>query len=78
MVSSLSSAGAAVLHAEAVVERHASMCQETRSKAEHILDKAMPLLMRAHKKLDTLRKNDLTEIKSMSKPPYGVVCLMRH
>ena len=78
MVSSLSSAGAAVLHAEAVVERHASMCQETRSKAEHILDKAMPLLTRAHKKLNTLRKSDFDEFKSMKNPPYGVVCLMRH
>lgn len=37
------------------------------------LDEAMPLLMAAEESLKSLNKNDISEVRSMKRPPEGVV-----
>merc|ERR1712130_235739 len=44
--------------------------------AQRDLDKALPALDAASAALNALNKNDITEIKSMAKPPAGVVMVL--
>ncbi|KAF5270064.1 hypothetical protein FQA39_LY08476 [Lamprigera yunnana] len=41
--------------------------------AQHDLDKAMPALLAAEASLKALNKNDITEVRTMNKPPIGVI-----
>ena len=56
--------------------------QNMKNECEADLAEAMPILQKAIKALNTLSKNDITEVKSMKTPPAGVlitmeaVCLM--
>lgn len=51
--------------------------QAEESGWEVVLDNRKPDLDKALAALDTLEKNDIVEVKSMSKPPRGVVLVMR-
>ena len=67
---------------EAKASEQADAAQNMKDECEADLAEAMPILQKAIKALNTLSKNDITEVKSMKTPPAGVlitmetVCLM--
>ena len=61
---------------EAKASAEASAVQAIKDECEHDLAVAMPLLESALKALDTLTKNDITEIKMMKSPPQPVRLVM--
>ena len=67
---------------EAKASEQADAAQNMKNECEADLAEAMPILQKAIKALNTLSKNDITEVKSMKTPPAGVlitmeaVCLM--
>jgi dynein heavy chain len=69
---------------EAVASAEAGKVKAIKDECEGDLAEAMPLLEAALKALDTLTKNDITEVKGMKSPPSGVklvleaVCIMRN
>ncbi|MEW5299252.1 MAG: hypothetical protein WDW36_002285 [Sanguina aurantia] len=68
---------------EAVASREAAKVMAIKRECEGDLAEAMPLLEAALKALDTLTKNDITEVKGMKSPPSGVklvleaLCIMK-
>ena len=73
-----------VIQEEAVASAEAAKVKKIKDECEGDLAEAMPLLESALKALDTLTKNDITEVKGMKSPPAGVklvleaVCIMRN
>lgn len=69
---------------EAVASAEAAKVKAIKDECEGDLAEAMPLLEAALKALDTLTKNDITEVKGMKSPPAGVklvleaVCIMKN
>ncbi|GFH10423.1 flagellar inner arm dynein heavy chain, partial [Haematococcus lacustris] len=68
---------------EEVASGEAAKVQAIKDECQADLAEAMPLLEAALKALDTLTKNDITEVKGMKSPPAGVklvleaVCIMK-
>ena len=68
---------------EATASAEAAKVQAIKSDCEADLAEALPALEKALKALNTLTKNDITEVKGMKSPPAGVklvmeaVCIMR-
>ena len=68
---------------EAIAQGKADQAKAIKDDTEGQLAEAMPLLEGALKALDTLSKNDITEVKGMKSPPAGVklvmeaVCIMK-
>lgn len=56
---------------EAVASGEAAKVKAIKDECEADLAEAMPLLEAALKALDTLTKNDITEVKGMKSPPSG-------
>ena len=52
------------------------MAEEMKVDCEEALNKALPELAKAIDALKTLRKEDITEIKTMSTPPDGIKLTM--
>jgi hypothetical protein len=73
----LNRTGAAVVFAqvvseeEAVAAGEAAKVQAIKDECEADLAEALPALQAAVKALDTLTKNDITEVKGMKSPPAG-------
>lgn len=63
--------------AEAVATEKAAVSQTIKEECEGDLAKAMPMLHKALKALDTLDKSDIVEVKSMKSPPGGVRLVMQ-
>ncbi|GMH33280.1 hypothetical protein BSKO_01114 [Bryopsis sp. KO-2023] len=69
---------------EAVASAEAAKVKAIKDECEADLAEAMPLLESALKALDTLTKNDITEVKGMKSPPSGVkivleaVCILKN
>ena len=69
---------------EAVASEEAAKVKAIKDECEGELAEAMPLLEAALKALDTLTKNDITEVKGMKSPPGAVklvmeaVCVLRN
>ncbi|DAZ98018.1 TPA: hypothetical protein N0F65_004508 [Lagenidium giganteum] len=61
---------------EAVVGKQAEEVAIIQADAQKDLDVAMPALNNAIKALDSLSKNDITEVKSFAKPPEAVETVM--
>lgn len=61
---------------EAAVTKQAEEVQIVQLDAQKDLDVAMPALSNAVKALDSLSKNDITEVKSFAKPPEAVETVM--
>jgi dynein heavy chain len=61
---------------EAVVTQQAAEVSVVQADAQKDLDVAMPALSNAIKALDSLSKNDITEVKSFAKPPAAVEAVM--
>lgn len=59
-----------------IVEKQAAETRAVQEDAQTDLDKALPALEAAQTALKTLSKGDITEVKSMAKPPPGVVMVM--
>ena len=68
---------------EATASEEAAKVKAIKDDCEADLAEAMPVLEKALKALNTLTKNDITEVKGMKSPPAGVklvmeaVCIMR-
>jgi dynein heavy chain, axonemal len=68
---------------EAAASGQAAQVKAVKDDCEADLAEAMPVLEKALKALNTLTKNDITEVKGMKSPPAGVklvmeaVCIMR-
>ncbi|MEW5311651.1 MAG: hypothetical protein WDW38_003347 [Sanguina aurantia] len=68
---------------EAIASTEAAKVMAIKRECEGDLAEAMPLLEAALKALDTLTKNDITEVKGMKSPPSGVklvleaLCIMK-
>lgn len=68
---------------EAVVNEKAASSQAMKDECEADLAEALPALEQAMSALNTLKPSDITIVKSMTSPPYGVklvmeaVCIMR-
>jgi dynein heavy chain len=68
---------------EAIASEEAAKVKAVKDECDADLAEAMPMLEAALKALDTLTKNDITEVKGMKSPPAGVklvmegVCIMR-
>jgi hypothetical protein len=68
---------------EAVAKGEADKVSEIKRECEADLEEAMPALNAAIKALDTLTKNDITEVKGMKSPPAAVkmvleaVCIIK-
>lgn len=56
---------------EAVASAEAAKVKVIKDECEADLAEALPALQAAIKALDTLTKNDITEVKGMKSPPYG-------
>lgn len=56
---------------EAIASTEAAKVMAIKRECEGDLAEAMPLLEAALKALDTLTKNDITEVKGMKSPPSG-------
>lgn len=54
---------------EAEVKEQTARTQEIKDDAQKDLDEALPALNSAVEALNALNKNDITEIKSFTKPP---------
>ncbi|CAK9103626.1 Dynein axonemal heavy chain 7 (Axonemal beta dynein heavy chain 7) (Ciliary dynein heavy chain 7) (Dynein heavy chain-like protein 2) (hDHC2) [Durusdinium trenchii] len=69
---------------EAVANEKAKSAKAIKDECEADLEQAMPILESALAALNTLSKNDITEVKSMKSPPDGVklvmeaMCVMMH
>ena len=63
--------------AEEVAKAKAAISQGIKEECEGDLAKAMPMLHKALKALDTLQKSDIVEVKSMKSPPGGVRIVMQ-
>ena len=61
---------------EAKAAEQAKGAQAIKSECEADLAEAMPILEKALKALNTLSKNDITEVKAMKSPPAGVLLTM--
>ncbi|POM79752.1 Dynein heavy chain [Phytophthora palmivora] len=61
---------------EATVTKQADEVALVQADAQKDLDVAMPALNNAIKALDSLSKNDITEVKSFAKPPEAVETVM--
>ena len=61
---------------EAKASEQADAAQAMKSECEADLAEAMPILQKAIKALNTLSKNDITEVKAMKTPPSGVIITM--
>ncbi|CAG9464833.1 unnamed protein product [Pedinophyceae sp. YPF-701] len=61
---------------EAAASKEAADVQAIKDDCQRDLDRAMPLVYEALKALDTLTKNDITEVKGMKSPPAGVKLVM--
>ena len=59
-----------------IVEKQAEETKKVQQDAQQDLDKALPALEAASLALNSLNKSDITEIKSMAKPPDGVVMVL--
>lgn len=68
---------------EAIANKAAAAAQAIKDECENDLIEAMPALELAISALNTLKPNDITEVKSMKSPPDGVkltleaVCVMK-
>ncbi|TMW63012.1 hypothetical protein Poli38472_005630 [Pythium oligandrum] len=67
---------ARVAQDETVVAKQAEEVSIVQADAQKDLDVAMPALNNAIKALDSLSKNDITEVKSFAKPPAAVETVM--
>lgn len=56
---------------EAIASTEAAKVMAIKQECEGDLAEAMPMLEAALKALDTLTKNDITEVKGMKSPPSG-------
>ncbi|KAG1667277.1 hypothetical protein FOA52_012566 [Chlamydomonas sp. UWO 241] len=65
-----------VLGEEAIANEKAAAAKEIKDECEGELAVAMPLLEAALNALNTLSKNDITEVKSMKSPPTAVKLVM--
>jgi len=65
-----------VKHEELVANEKAQMAKSIKDECEGELAEAMPILESAIQALNTLSKNDITEVKSMKSPPDGVKLVM--
>lgn len=61
---------------EAEVGAQAAEVKAVQADAQADLDVALPTLEKALKALDSLTKNDITEVKSFAKPPPAVQVVM--
>lgn len=61
---------------EAKTKEEADKAQAIKQECEEKLEAAMPTYRAALKALQTLTKNDLNEVRALSKPPKGVVYTM--
>lgn len=61
---------------EAEVGVQAAEVKAVQADAQADLDVALPMLEKALKALDSLTKNDITEVKSFAKPPPAVQTVM--
>lgn len=61
---------------EAAIAQQAAEVSAVQADAQKDLDVAMPALNNAIKALDSLSKNDITEVKSFAKPPAAVESVM--
>ncbi|KAL7998900.1 putative AAA+ ATPase domain, dynein heavy chain region D6 P-loop domain-containing protein [Plasmopara halstedii] len=61
---------------EALVTQQAEQVAIVQADAQKDLDVAMPALTNSIKALDSLSKNDITEVKSFAKPPEAVETVM--
>ena len=61
---------------EEAASKQAASADKQKSECEELLAAAMPALESALAALDTLNKNDITEVKGMKSPPGGVVLVM--
>jgi dynein axonemal heavy chain len=61
---------------EKLVTEQAIEVKAVQADAQADLDLALPALEAALKALDSLKKSDISEVKSMGKPPLGVVLTM--
>ena len=61
---------------EAEVGVQAAEVKVVQADAQADLDVALPTLEKALKALDSLTKNDITEVKSFAKPPPAVQTVM--
>ncbi|KAG3118423.1 Dynein heavy chain 6, axonemal [Phytophthora idaei] len=61
---------------EATVTKQAEEVAVVQADAQNDLDVAMPALNNSIKALDSLSKNDITEVKSFAKPPEAVETVM--
>ncbi|XP_063712783.1 dynein axonemal heavy chain 2-like isoform X4 [Symsagittifera roscoffensis] len=59
------------------IEEEKVACKEIADQAEEDLSVAMPALREAETALDSLNKNDITEVKSYAKPPRLVETVMQ-
>ena len=59
-----------------IVEKQANETLIVQQDAQSDLDKALPALEAASEALNALNKSDITEVKSMAKPPTGVVLVL--
>lgn len=57
---------------EAVASAEAAKVKAIKDDCEADLAEAIPMLESALKALDTLTKNDITEVKGMKSPPAGM------
>ena len=68
---------------EAIASEEAAKVKAIKDECEADLAEALPMLEAALKALDTLTKNDITEVKGMKSPPKGVklvleaVCILK-
>ncbi|XP_017768545.1 PREDICTED: dynein heavy chain 1, axonemal-like [Nicrophorus vespilloides] len=62
-----------VEHEEAAAEKKKSETETIAQDAERDLEAAMPALLAAEKSLQSLNKNDITEVRAMKRPPTGVI-----
>jgi len=59
-----------------IVEKQAEETRAVQQDAQNDLDRALPALEAASNALKALNKSDITEVKSMAKPPAGVVMVL--
>lgn len=62
---------------EEATAKQAAAVQAVKDECEADLAEAMPILRDALKALDTIKKQDLDQVKNMGKPPVGVMLAMK-
>jgi len=67
---------AVVEEEEKKISEQRAQVRDVQAEAKEDLDRALPILEKAVKALDNLKKNDISEVKMMQKPPAGVVKVM--